>query len=328
MENLLTIKNLSTTFDTFEGTVYALNGVSLSVKYGEAVGIVGESGSGKSVTMLSLLKLLSENGKINTGEISFSNKKLNDFNHRQMQKIRGKEIGMIFQDPMTSLNPLFTIGNQMIEAIKCHQKISKSLAQKKIIEMLNLVGITIPERRIKQYPHELSGGMRQRVMIAMALLGEPKLLIADEPTTALDVTIQAQIIELLKSIKEKLKMSIILITHDLGVVTELCTRIFIMYGGMIVEEGSINDIYYNPKHPYTIALLKSIPRFGKNKKRLTSIDGNPPNLMLPLIKCPFAQRCLYSMQICLKLKPEYFKINGNHHAACWLLHKYCKEEEV
>jgi len=228
---------------------------------------------------------------------------------------------------MTSLNPLFTIGDQIVEAILCHNNISKLKANEKAENLLKLVGIPSPKKRMKQYPHEFSGGMRQRAMIAMSLTCEPKLLIADEPTTALDVTIQAQIIELLKDIKNKLGMSIVLITHDLGLVTEICSKVVIMYGGTIVEEGSIEDIYYNPKHPYTLALLKSIPRINAEKERLNTIEGNPPDLLNPLESCPFAERCQNAMMICLKMKPDYFQINKDHRAACWLLHKYNEGEK-
>jgi oligopeptide transport system ATP-binding protein len=327
MKNLLDINGLKTIFKTYQGTVHALNGVSFSVKNGEALGIVGESGSGKSVSMLSLMRLLSENGKVVSGEINFDGKDMNKLNKKEIQSLRGDDIGMIFQDPMTSLNPLFTIGYQLTEAIKRHRKLSKEEIRKNVINMLELVGIPSPEKRLKNYPHEFSGGMRQRVMIAMALLCEPKLLIADEPTTALDVTIQAQIIELLKDIKEEMEMSIILITHDLGLVTEICERVIIMYGGMIVEEGNIFEIYNDSKHPYTTALLNSIPRLNMGSERLSPIEGSPPDLSQNIKGCPFAERCPNAMKVCVEEKPSYYELSETHKAACWILHDFYKEEK-
>jgi oligopeptide transport system ATP-binding protein len=321
MGTLLEVKELKTVFHTYAGTVSALNNISFTIDSSEAVGIVGESGSGKSVTMLSIMKLLSENGKVEEGSIIFDGRDMKDFTQTEMQEIRGNEIGMIFQDPMTSLNPVFTIGNQLIEAILRHKSISKAEARKKAIEMLRLVGIPGPEKRLDQYPHEFSGGMRQRVMIAMALSCEPKLLIADEPTTALDVTIQAQIIELMKELKDKLGMSIILITHDLGLVADICERVIVMYGGTIVEQGKLDDIFYKTAHPYTMGLLKSIPRANLGKERLSPIDGQPPDMINPPLGCPFVQRCPYAMEICDIKKPEYEEITEGHGAACWLLYK-------
>jgi oligopeptide transport system ATP-binding protein len=321
MSNLLEVKNLKTVFQTYAGQVSALNNLSFEIAQGEAVGIVGESGSGKSVTMLSIMRLLSENGKIADGKIVFDGKNLKDATEKEMQNIRGNEIGMIFQDPMTSLNPLFTVGNQLIDAILKHSKLTKSEASMKAIEMLRLVGIPSPEKRLKQYPHEFSGGMRQRVMIAMALSCEPKLLIADEPTTALDVTIQAQILELMKELKTKLSTSIILITHDLGLVADVCERVIVMYGGMIVEQGKVDDIFYNTKHPYTKGLLKCIPRLNMGKERLKPIDGQPPDMINPPAGCPFVERCPNAMEICAIKKPEYKMTGVDHGAACWLLYK-------
>lgn len=320
MEKLLEIKNLKTEFTTYAGTVSAINDISLDIGLGEAVGIVGESGSGKSVTMLSVMKLLSKNGMVTNGEIVFNGQDIGKLSNKEMLSIRGNEIGMIFQDPMTSLNPVFTIGNQLIEAIRKHKKVSKAEAHERAIEMLRLVGIPSPEKRMDQYPHEFSGGMRQRAMIAMALSCEPKLLIADEPTTALDVTIQAQIMELMKELKEKIKMSIILITHDLGLVADVCDRVLVMYGGMLVEQGTVDDIFYNPKHPYTLGLLKSIPRLNMGKERLKPVDGQPPDMLNPPVGCPFVARCPEAMVICAQQKPEYDWISGNHGAACWLLY--------
>lgn len=321
MNNVLEVRNLKTVFQTYAGQVSALNDISFEIRQGEAVGIVGESGSGKSVTMLSIMRLLSENGKIVDGDIFFDGKDLKNATEKDMQNIRGNEIGMIFQDPMTSLNPLFTIGNQLIEAIKKHNKVTDAEAKNRAIEMLKLVGIPSPEKRLKQYPHEFSGGMRQRVMIAMALCCRPKLLIADEPTTALDVTIQAQILELMKDLKNKINTSIILITHDLGLVADICDRVIVMYGGMIVEQGNVDDIFYNSNHPYTKGLLKSIPRLNMGKERLKPIDGQPPDMLKVPVGCPFVDRCPDAMKICALQRPEYKTTGEDHGAACWLLYK-------
>jgi oligopeptide transport system ATP-binding protein len=322
MDKLLEIKNLRTIFQTYAGQVSAINDVTISIGFGEAVGIVGESGSGKSVTMLSVMKLLSENGKVSAGEIKFDGRDMAGLKEREIQAIRGNEIGMIFQDPMTSLNPVFTIGNQLVEAIMKHnRKMPKKQAIAKAIDMLKLVGMPSPEKRFHQYPHEFSGGMRQRVMIAIALSCEPKLLIADEPTTALDVTIQAQIIELMKELKDKINMSIILITHDLGLVADICERVIVMYGGTLVEQGFVEDIFYNPQHPYTVGLLNSIPRLNMGKERLKPVDGSPPDMINPPVGCPFTARCPHAMEICNLHKPAYEKVTEDHGAACWLLYK-------
>jgi len=319
---LLEVKDLKTSFFTHVGEVKAVDNVSFYIDEAEAVGIVGESGSGKSVTSMSVMRLISSPGRIVGGEIIFEGEDLLKKSEKQMQDIRGNKISMIFQDPMTSLNPVFTIGNQLIEAIRLHNKVSKKQARQRAIEMLRLVGIPSPEKRLSQYPHEFSGGMRQRVMIAMALSCNPKLLIADEPTTALDVTIQAQILELLKSLQEQIKMSIILITHDLGVVADICKRVIVMYGGIIVEHGRAEDIFYNPKHPYTWGLLKSVPKLHLGeKKRLIPIEGQPPDLLKPPKGCPFAQRCEWAMRICLEKRPEFFEISEGHQARCWLNHE-------
>ncbi|WP_040212019.1 ABC transporter ATP-binding protein [Clostridium polynesiense] len=334
MDNLLTINNLRTSFFTHVGEVKAVRGVSLHLGKGEALGIVGESGSGKSITMMSLMRLLEENGKILEGQVLFEGKDLTKLGEKEMQKIRGNDIGMIFQDPMTSLNPVYTIGAQLIEPLIKHKNMSKKDAFNTAVKMLQLVGIPGAEKRMKQYPHEFSGGMRQRAMIAMAIVCNPKLIIADEPTTALDVTIQAQILELMKDLKDKLNTSIILITHDLGVVADMCARINVMYGGMVVESGSTRDIFYNPKHPYTWGLLKSVPN-PKNisKERLKPIDGQPPDLLKPPAGCPFTDRCEYAMKICKSNLPPMFDINDEHKAACWLNHSLAlsldtKVEEV
>lgn len=321
MENLLEIRDLKTSFFTHVGEVKAVGGISFTLKKGQAVGIVGESGSGKSVSMMSLMRLLSDNGKIINGEIIFDNKDLVRLKEKDMEKIRGNDIGMIFQDPMTSLNPVYTIGKQVIEPLMKHKAMTKTEAYNTALKMLSIVGIPSPEKRMTQYPHEFSGGMRQRVMIAMAMVCNPKLLIADEPTTALDVTIQAQILELMKDLKEKINTSIILITHDLGVVADVCDDINVMYGGLIIEKGSKEDIFYHPKHPYTWGLLKSIPNpKSQLKERLKPIDGQPPDLLKPPVGCPFAPRCEYAMKICLAKRPPFFNINKYHTSACWLNH--------
>lgn len=321
MENLLEIRNLSTSFFTHVGEVKAVRDISFTLQKGEAVGIVGESGSGKSVTMMSMMKLLTDTGKITEGSILFDGEEITALKEKEMKKIRGNKIAMIFQDPMTSLNPVLKVETQMLEALRLHKGLSKEEARGVSIDMLKLVGIPSPEKRLKQYPHEFSGGMRQRVMIAMALSCQPKLLIADEPTTALDVTIQAQILELLKDIKEKLNTSIILITHDLGVVADVCNKINVMYGGRIVEKGDKRDIFYNPRHPYTWGLLESVPNPNTLiKERLKPIEGQPPDLLKPPMGCPFAPRCAYTMNICLNKTPEEFKISNTHSAACWLNH--------
>lgn len=321
MERLLEINNLKTSFYTHAGEVKAVGGVSFYLDKGEAIGIVGESGSGKSVTMMSLMGLLTENGKVIDGNIMFEGKDLAKLPEKEMEKIRGNEIGMIFQDPMTSLNPTMTIGDQLIEPIIKHKRINKNQAFDEAVKMLEIVGIPSPKTRMKQYPHEFSGGMRQRVMIAMALCCMPKLLIADEPTTALDVTIQAQILELMKDLKLKINTSIILITHDLGVVADVCSRINVMYGGLIAETGSTKDIFYKPRHPYTWGLLNSVPNPKiLVKERLKPIEGQPPDLLKPPVGCPFAKRCDYAMKICMQKRPPFFEIGEGHKAACWLNH--------
>ena len=329
MEKLLEVKNLRTSFKTHIGDVQSVRGVSFHLDKGEALGIVGESGCGKSVTMMSIMKLLEENAVINADSIVFDGKDITNLKETDMQKLRGNDMAMIFQDPMTSLNPLFTVGDQLTEHLIKHKKISKAEANKKAIEMLKLVGIPSPEKRLKQYPHEFSGGMRQRVMIAMSLICDPKLIIADEPTTALDVTIQAQILDLMKDLKKKLNTSIILITHDLGVVADLCTRINVMYGGIIVEQGSDEDIFYNPRHPYTWGLLQSVPNPKSDvKEKLTPIEGQPPDLLKPPTGCPFAARCKYAMKVCVDNLPPLFEISKGHKAACWLNHENAPKVEA
>lgn len=322
MNKLLEVKNLKTSFKTHIGDVQSVRGVSFHLNKGEAFGIVGESGCGKSVTMMTIMRLLGENAKIEVETIKFNDKDLTNPNEKLMQTIRGNDMSMIFQDPMTSLNPLFTIGEQLTEHLIKHKKISKKEAREKAIKMLDMVGIPSPEKRLKQYPHEFSGGMRQRVMIAMSLICEPKLIIADEPTTALDVTIQAQILDLMKDLKEKLDTSIILITHDLGVVADLCSRINVMYGGLIIEEGTTEDIFYRSKHPYTWGLLRSVPNpKSELKEKLIPIEGQPPDLLKPPVGCPFTARCDYAMKICKEKQPPLFYIAKGHKSACWLCHE-------
>lgn len=321
MSVLLDIRNLSTSFFTHVGEVKAVRNISFTLSKGEALGIVGESGSGKSVSMLSVMKLLEDTGKVLSGSINFDGTDIIRLNSKGMRHIRGNKIGMVFQDPMTSLNPVLNIETQMLEPLMMHKSLSRKEALIKAVEMLELVGISDSEKRLKQYPHEFSGGMRQRVMIAIALSCQPKLLIADEPTTALDVTIQAQILELIKDIKNKFDMSVILITHDLGIVAEICDKVNVMYGGCIVEKGETRDIYYNPRHPYTWGLLSSVPN-PKNltRQRLKPIEGQPPDLLKPPLGCPFAPRCSYTMGVCMiKMPPEY-EISSTHKAACWLNH--------
>jgi len=302
--------------------VKALNDVSLYVRPGEVLGIVGESGSGKSVTAYSLMGLTAHPGRLVGGDICFNGHPINKMSEKEMRRIRGNEVSIIFQDPMTSLNPVYTIGNQIREVILLHTKRTKKQANERACELLRLVGINEPEKRMKQYPHELSGGMRQRVMIAIALACEPKLLIADEPTTALDVTIQAQILELMMSLKEKLDMSIIIITHDLGVVAGMCDRIAVMYAGKVVECGTTDEIFYQPSHEYTKGLLRSIPNLQeKEHKKLVPIQGLPVDLLDLPEGCPFATRCPNCMKVCMKHMPEYTYLSDSHYSACWLLDK-------
>ncbi|MCQ8211177.1 ABC transporter ATP-binding protein [Cetobacterium somerae] len=322
MEKLLEVKNLRTSFDTHHGEVQSVRGVTFDLLKGEVLGVVGESGSGKSITMMSIMKLLEENGKIKEGEIIFKGQRIDNINEKQMNKIRGNTMSMIFQDPMTSLNLLIPIGKQIMETLIVHKGMSNSEAFEKAVELLDAVGIPMGRARMNQYPHEFSGGMRQRVMIAMALACNPELLIADEPTTALDVTIQAQILDLMRKIKQTINTSIILITHDLGVVAEMCDRVNVMYGGVIVEQGFTRDIFYNTKHPYTAGLLKSVPnpeRLGKEP--LKPIMGTPPDLLNPPKGCPFYQRCDFAMKMCKDNMPPFFQIDDNHKSACWLNHK-------
>lgn len=319
---LLEVKDLKTNFYNKGEKIEAVRGISFNVQDGEILGIVGESGSGKSVAMKSILGIVPKNAKIESGEIFFEGKDILKLSGKEKQRIKGNDISMIFQDPMTALNPLITIGKHLEEVILRYNKITKEEARKKAVDILNLVGIPMAEKRLKQYPHEFSGGMRQRVLIAMALSSEPKLLIADEPTTALDVTIQSQILNLLKGLKENKSMSIVLITHDLGVVASLCSRIIVMYAGMIMEEGLAEDIFYKPAHPYTKALLNSIPKVDEDeKRRLEPIKGTAPSLLDPPKGCPFAERCSFATDKCFREIPEYKSISETQKSRCFLLGK-------
>jgi len=322
MGRLLEIKDEYLSFFTPAGEVKAINGVSLTVDDGEVLGVVGESGSGKSVLAYSVIGLVPSPGRVIGGSINFDGRDMVGLPERELCKLRGNEIGMIFQDPMTSLNPVFTIGNQIREVILLHTGKNKAEAGARALELMREVGINEPERRLKQYPHELSGGMRQRVMIAIALACEPRLLIADEPTTALDVTIQAQILDLMIELQRKHGMAIIIITHDLGIVASMCKRIAVMYAGRIVEFGAVRDIFYNPKHEYTKGLLASLPVLGdKSHKRLIPIPGVPVDMIDLPDGCPFAARCGSCMKICLKEAPPVVYENEEHYAACWLSNK-------
>ena len=326
-EYLVDIKNERLSFFTPAGEVKALNDVSIHLKEGEVLGIVGESGSGKSVTAYSLMGLTAHPGKLIGGTLQFNGHEIEEMGEKEMRKIRGKEISIIFQDPMTSLNPVYTIGNQITEVIRLHTDKDKKQAYARAKELLELVGINEPEKRLKQYPHELSGGMRQRVMIAIALACEPKLLIADEPTTALDVTIHAQILELMMELKDKLGMAIIMITHDLGVVASMCDRIAVMYAGRIVEYGTTDDIFYRPHHMYTKGLIRSIPRLDtKEHERLVPIEGTPVDLLNPPAGCPFAPRCEACMKICLREMPPVTQFDDVHYTQCWLNQKEAMEK--
>ena len=314
---LLEVRDLRTSFFTDAGEVRAVNGVSFNLERGRVLGIVGESGSGKSVTAYSIMQILAGTGKIVGGSIKFDGQELVGAGEKVMKDIRGNKISIIFQDPMTSLNPTYTIGRQLMEAILLHTNRNKQQAYDRAVEMLRLVNVNEPEKRMKQYPYEFSGGMRQRVMIAMALACEPDILIADEPTTALDVTIQAQILELMKSLQEELGMAIIMITHDLGVVAQLCDEVIVMYAGSICEQGTADEIFYNPKHEYTKGLLRSIPTAHTAGTRLKPITGTPIDLLNMPAGCPFAPRCDAAMKVCIRQRPERMVINDVHFASCW-----------
>ena len=324
---LLEVNDLHTSFFTPAGEVKAVNGVSFYLDSGKVLGIVGESGSGKSVTAYSIMQILEKTGKIVSGSVKFDGQELVDIGEKGMKKIRGNKISIIFQDPMTSLNPTYTIGHQLMEAIRLHTNRNKKEAWDRAVEMLKLVNVNEPEKRMKQYPFEFSGGMRQRVMIAMALACEPDILIADEPTTALDVTIQAQILELMQKLQKELGMAIIMITHDLGVVAQMCDEVIVMYAGSICEQGTADEIFYNPKHEYTKGLMRSIPTVDNDGEKLEPIAGTPIDLLNMPQGCPFAPRCDAAMKICLRERCERMQINDMHQAACWVNVKEAMEKE-
>ena len=319
-DTLIKVEDLRVSFFTPAGEVKAVDGISYALGYNEVMGVVGESGSGKSVEAYSIIGLLQNPGRVIGGSITFEGEDLLAYTPEQMRQFRGNKVSMIFQNPMTCLNPVYTIGDQLMEALTCHDKsISRQDARARAIEMLELVGINNADKRMDQYPHEFSGGMRQRAMIAMALICKPKLLIADEPTTALDVTIQAQILELMKSLQKQENTSIIFITHNLGVVAEICDRVSVMYAGKIVEQGNVNDIFYQPLHPYTRGLLASMPRLDEDAhERLIPIEGTPIDLLNPPKGCNFAPRCKDCRKICLREKPPYADFGNGHISACWL----------
>ena len=321
VEAILQVRDLHTSFLTSNGEVHAVRGVSFDVEKGKSLGIVGESGSGKSVTSLSILKLLGSTGRITSGSIKLDGEELTGKSRRAMRDIRGGRIAMIFQDPMTSLNPLIPMGDQVGEMLWAHRRdMPRAERERKVLELFRMVRIPEPEKRIKSYPHEFSGGMRQRVMIAMALACKPELLIADEPTTALDVSIQDQILKLMRALQREIGMSIMFITHDLGVVAELCDRVAVMYGGLLMEEADIVDIFNRPMHPYTMGLMASIPDMNQDKaKRLQPIPGSPPDMIHPPKGCPFAPRCPYAMGVCLEEIPPYAITGENRRSMCWLL---------
>ncbi|GGC90709.1 dipeptide transport ATP-binding protein DppD [Thalassobacillus devorans] len=319
MEKLLEVRDLEVSFLTYGGEVQAVRGVSFDLHRGETLAIVGESGCGKSVTANSIMRLIPQPpGRITNGTIQFKHKELITLPENQMRKIRGVDISMIFQDPMTALNPTLTVGNQLAEGLKQHTSVSAKEAKQKAVELLDLVGIPNPEERLSLYPHQFSGGMRQRIVIAMALICEPELLIADEPTTALDVTIQAQILELFERIQEQTGVAIILITHDLGVVAKIADRIAVMYAGKIIEVGTKKEIFYHSQHPYTKGLLNSVPRLDRREGKLIPIDGTPPDLFSPPAGCPFTARCPKAMEVCDRVYPLETNLSSTHQVECWL----------
>ncbi len=319
-KKLLEVKDLKVSFFTPAGEVKAVDGISYEIHENEVMGVVGESGSGKSVEAYTIMGLLAHPGKVTGGSITFEGKDVLAFTEEERREFRGQEVGMIFQNPMTCLNPVYTIGDQLMEALRCHDKsITKTEARARAVEMLELVGINNADKRVDQYPHEFSGGMRQRAMIAMAMICHPKLLIADEPTTALDVTIQAQILELMKDLQKKTGMAIIFITHNLGVVAEICDRVSVMYAGHIMEQGKVDDIFYSPAHPYTKGLLRSMPNLDEEEKtRLIPIEGTPVDLLDPPKGCSFGPRCEHCMKVCLTKKPPLMEVGDGHVSACWL----------
>ena len=331
MGKILLVKNLSFSFRTYGGVVKSVRNVSFDINEGEVIGIVGESGCGKSVTAQCILKLNPEPPGFfsNESSIVYKGEEITTKTDKEMRKIRGVEIGFIFQDPMTSLNPTMKIGKQIEEIFIQRKTYKKADLKEKALEILKLVGISDCERRYNQYPHELSGGMKQRVMIAIALVGNPSIIIADEPTTSLDVTIEAQILDLIKDLQKKLNTSIIFITHDLGCIAKLCDRVLVMYGGMIVERGKVDDIFYNTRHPYTSGLMHSIASLDTDKNsELQPIEGTPPDLFSPPIGCPFAARCEYAMEICYKKLPNEYSINNDHSTMCWLEHEYAPKVKL
>ena len=320
MDDILRVEDLHVEIKTHHGLVKAVRGVDFYLKKGETLAIVGESGCGKSISVKATMRLLPSNGRISGGSVKLEGRELTQLTEREMLKIRGSDIAMIFQDPMTSLNPTMTVGKQIVEMLKAHRKdMSKEQMKARALELIELVGISNPEMRYKQYPHELSGGMRQRIVIAIALACDPKVLIADEPTTALDVTIQAQILDLMKEIQQKTGMGILFITHNLGVVAEICDNVSVMYAGRIVEQGGVEDIFYRPGHPYTLGLLRSMPRVDVgSRERLIPIPGTPVDMLDPPPGCPFAPRCESCMQVCLEKAPPDVTLGEGHRAACWL----------
>jgi len=326
-EILLSVQDLHTAFKTDAGEVQAVNGLSFDLAAGDILGIVGESGSGKSVSAYSIMQILADNGNIKSGHILYKGQDLTTWSESQMRGFRGKCCSIIFQDPMTSLNPVFTVGHQIKEGIRLHTDKTGKAIEERAIEMLEMVGINEPTKRLKQYPYELSGGMRQRVMIAMALACEPDILIADEPTTALDVTIQAQILEQIQNLQKQLGMAVILVTHDLGVIAEMCDDIVVMYGGRICERGTAEEIFYNPCHEYTKGLLRSIPNLSNMGKKLEPISGTPINMLNLPAGCSFCTRCDEAMKICLTEKPDELWINENHKASCWMNIKNAMNEK-
>jgi oligopeptide transport system ATP-binding protein len=336
-EPVLSIRDLSISFQTGNGMVNAIRGVDLDLHKGKTVAIVGESGSGKSVTVKAIMRILSSNQKINSGSIVFNYERESEkvsqdlllLNKKEMRnRINGKRIAMVFQDPMTSLNPTMTIGKQIMEGMIIHLKLSKAEAHKRAVELLTLVGISDPEKRMKSYPHQLSGGMRQRVVIAIMLACNPEVLICDEPTTALDVTIQAKILELIKDIQKKTNISVIYITHDLGVVAKVADYVAVMYAGKIVERGTVNEIFYDPRHPYTWGLLSSMPDIGSENEKLYTIPGSPPNLLHKVEGDAFAPRNIHALNIDFKQEPPMFKVSDTHYAATWLLHENAPKVEM
>ena len=332
MERILDVENLQVSFHTYAGEVKAVRGVDFHLDKGETLAIVGESGCGKTVTSKAIMRLLPEPMPAEIkkdSKIIFDGKNILDMNEKELRKLRGSDISMIFQDPMTSLNPTMTVGKQIAESLIIHRGMNKAEAMKEAIKMLDLVNIPNADKRAHQYPHEFSGGMRQRAMIAIALACNPKVLIADEPTTALDVTIQAQIMDLIGDLQKKLGTAVMLITHDLGVVADTADRIQVMYAGQVIERGTVEEIFANPQHPYTWALLQSVPRLDtKNKDTLYALNGTPPDLVKPPIGCPFAARCEYCMQICLEEMPEVTNIKNDHQVLCWLKHPMAPKVEI